>query len=152
MAVAPPALLRRLGTVIDPLWPKRSWPAGSMLRRLPAGIDADAPDRAVGARLADRRTGNEGLRGPAVDGKPLRGAVRAKGRRKTHLPTACDHTSALVPAQMDAGEKTNGTTRFQPLLDPLEDLAGTGATSDAMHTRHDHAVHLLDRQAQERPS
>ncbi|MFE7813007.1 hypothetical protein ACFU5P_13765, partial [Streptomyces sp. NPDC057433] len=65
----------------------------------------------------------------------------------THLPTACDHTSALVPAQMDAGEKTNGTTRFQPLPDTLEDLAGTVVTGDAMHTRHDHAVHLLDRQA-----
>ncbi|MEU3173478.1 transposase family protein [Streptomyces sp. NPDC007000] len=81
VAGAPPALLRRLGTVIDPLWPKRSRPAGSTIRRLPAGIDADAPDRAVGARLADRRTGNEGLRGPAVDGKPLRGAARAKGTK-----------------------------------------------------------------------
>ncbi len=48
---------------------------------------------------------------------------------------------------MDVGEKANGTTRFQPLPDTLEDLAGTGVTGDAMHTRHDHAVHLLDRQA-----
>ncbi|WP_256082669.1 hypothetical protein [Streptomyces sp. AVP053U2] len=67
--------------------------------------------------------------------------------RKIHLLTACDHASALVPAQMDVGEKANGTTRFQPLPDTLEDLAGTGVTGDAMHTRHDHAVHLLDRQA-----
>ncbi|GAA2244429.1 hypothetical protein GCM10010145_09090 [Streptomyces ruber] len=42
---APPALLQRLGTVIDPLLPERSWSAESTIRRLPAEIDADAPDR-----------------------------------------------------------------------------------------------------------
>ncbi|MEF9907233.1 ISAs1 family transposase [Streptomyces sp. P9-A2] len=111
-----------------------------------ARIDADALDRAVGARLADRQTGNEGLRGRAVDGKSLRGAARAKGR-KIHLLAACDHVSALVLAQMDVGEKTNEITRFRPLLGTLENLAGTVVTSDAMHTQHDHAVCLLDRQA-----
>ncbi len=55
--------------------------------------------------------------------------------------------NALVLAQMDVGEKTNEITRYRPLLDTLEDLAGTVVTSDAMHTQHDHAVYLLDRQA-----
>ncbi|MFF5157941.1 ISAs1 family transposase [Streptomyces sp. NPDC000348] len=145
-ADAPPALLERLGTAVDPLVPKRSWPAESTIRRLFARIDADALDRAVGAWLADRQTRGQGLRGLAVDGKSLRGAARAKGRR-IHLLAACDHVNALILAQMDVGEKTNEITRFRPLLDTLEDLAGTVVTSDAMHTRHDHAVHLLDRQA-----
>ncbi|WSV68178.1 ISAs1 family transposase [Streptomyces sp. NBC_01012] len=55
--------------------------------------------------------------------------------------------NALVLAQMDVGEKTNEITRFRPLLDTLEDRAGTVVTSDAMHTQHDHAVYLLDRRA-----
>ncbi|MFJ3310845.1 ISAs1 family transposase [Streptomyces sp. NPDC086549] len=146
VADAPPALLERLGTAVDPLVPKRSWPAESTIRRLLARIDADALDRAVGAWLADRQTRGQGLRGLAVDGKSLRGAARAKGR-KIHLLAACDHVNALVLAQMDVGEKSNEITRFRPLLDTLEDLAGTVVTSDAMHTQHDHAVYLLDRQA-----
>ncbi|MDT0548344.1 hypothetical protein [Streptomyces lonegramiae] len=88
VADAPPALLERLGTAVDPLVPKRSWPAESTIRRLLARIDADALDRAVGAWLADRQTRGQGLRGLAVDGKSLRGAARAKGR-KIHLLAAC---------------------------------------------------------------
>ncbi|MFB7740003.1 ISAs1 family transposase [Streptomyces sp. NPDC056112] len=33
------------------------------------------------------------------------------------------------------------------MLDTLENLAGTVVTSDAMHTQHDHAICLLNRQA-----
>ncbi|MFF4828473.1 ISAs1 family transposase [Streptomyces sp. NPDC001312] len=146
VADAPPVLLERLGTAVDPLAPKRSWPAESTIRRLLARIDADALDRAVGAWLADRQTRGQGLRGFAVDGKSLRGAARAKGR-KIHLLAACDHVNALVLARMDVGEKTNEIARFRPLLDTLEDLAGTVVTSDAIHTQHDHAVYLLNRQA-----
>ncbi len=50
--------------------------------------------------------------------------------------------NALVLAQTEVGEKTNEITRFRPLLDTLEDLADTVVTSDALHTRHDHAVYL----------
>ncbi|WAX78213.1 ISAs1 family transposase [Streptomyces sp. KMM 9044] len=92
------------------------------------------------------RPGGQGLRGLAVDEEPPRGAARAKGR-EIHLLAACDHANALVLAQMDVGEKTNEITRCRPLLDSIGDLAGTVVTSDAMHTRHDHAVYLLDRQA-----
>lgn len=87
VADTPTARLERLGAAVDPLVPKRSWPAESTIRRLLAGIDADALDRAVGARLADRQTRGQGLRGLAVDGKSLRGAARAKGR-KIHLLTS----------------------------------------------------------------
>ncbi|MFD8866788.1 transposase family protein [Streptomyces sp. NPDC059590] len=93
VADAPPALLERLGTAVDPLVPKRSWPAESTIRRLLARIDADALDRAVGAWLADRQTRGQGLRGLVVDGKSLRGAARAKGR-KIHLLAAYNHVNA----------------------------------------------------------
>ncbi|MBB5123598.1 hypothetical protein [Streptomyces griseoloalbus] len=74
VADAPPALLERLGTAVDPLVPKRSWPRRTSVRR---------PTRSP-------------------------------------LPASARHP---------------------------EDLAGTVVTSDAMHTQHDHAVYLLDRQA-----
>ncbi|MFF3380583.1 ISAs1 family transposase [Streptomyces sp. NPDC002680] len=118
--------------------------------RLLARIDGDALDRTVGCRLADRRskmTGTAWLRGLAVDGKSLRGAARAKGR-KIHLLAALRHATGLVLAQLDVGEKTNEVTCFQLLLDTGADLAGTVVTSDAMHTRREHADYLLSRRAQ----
>ena len=54
------------------------------MRRLLARIDGDALDRAVGSWLTDRRPKTEdpgGLRSLTVDGKSLRGATRAQGRR-----------------------------------------------------------------------
>ncbi|WP_260463714.1 hypothetical protein [Streptomyces sp. TRM72054] len=43
----------------------------------------------------------------------LRGAARADGR-KIHLLAALEHTSRLVLAQLDVGDKTNEITCFQP--------------------------------------
>ncbi|WP_392667092.1 ISAs1 family transposase [Streptomyces sp. LN785] len=146
VADAPTELLERLGTRVDPLFPERSWPAESTVRRLLARVDADVLDRAVGAWLADRQGRSDGLRGLAVDGKSLRGAARAGGRR-IHLLAACDHADGLVHAQMDVGEKTNEITRFQPLLDTLPDLSDIVVTSDAMHTQYDHATYLRERDA-----
>ncbi|MEW1569482.1 ISAs1 family transposase [Streptomyces sp. NPDC093509] len=81
-----------------------------------------------------------------VDGKSLRGAARADGRR-IHLLAACDHADGLVLAQIDVGEKTNEITRFQPLLDTLPDLSGIVVTSDAMRIQYDHATYLRGRDA-----
>jgi hypothetical protein len=106
VADAPTELLERLGTRVDPLFPERSWLAESTIRRLLEKVDAEVLDRAVGAWLADRQGRSDGLRGLAVDGKLLRGAARAGGRR-IHLLAACDHADGLVLAQMDVGEKTN---------------------------------------------
>ncbi|OAH10225.1 ISAs1 family transposase [Streptomyces jeddahensis] len=140
---APPSVLERLGVRPDPLSPKRCLPAEATVRRLLGRIDGDALDRAVGRWLADRRAGADGqLHAVAVDGKTLRGAARATGR-KIHLLAACDHLSGLVLAQLDVGEKTNEITCFQPLLESLADLAGVVVTSDAMHTQREHASYLL---------
>ncbi|WP_406210904.1 hypothetical protein OG331_49045 [Streptomyces sp. NBC_01017] len=92
-----PHILQRLGIRLGPLFPKRLLPAETTVRRLLARIDGDALDRAVGRRLADRRPKATGLRGLAVDGKSLRGAAKAKGR-KIHLLAALEHTTSLGPA------------------------------------------------------
>ncbi|WP_328663345.1 ISAs1 family transposase [Streptomyces sp. NBC_00328] len=146
IADAPPRVLERVGARTDPLQPRRVLPSETTVRRLLGRIDADALDRAVGHWLADRCPKPAGLRGLAVDGKSLRGAARAKGR-KIHLLAALDHTTGLVLAQLDVGERTNEITCFQPMLDSVADLTGTVVTSDAMHTQHEHAAYLLARAA-----
>jgi len=144
---APSHVLEHVGVRLDPLFPKRSLPAEMTVRRLLARIDGDALDLAVGRWLADRRNRTRGrLRGLAVDGKSLRGAARANGR-KIHLLAALDHTTGLVLAQLDVGEKTNEITCFQPLLETVADLAGVVVTSDAMHAQREHADYLLCREA-----
>nr|WP_260694876.1 ISAs1 family transposase [Streptomyces sp. IB201691-2A2] len=100
----------------------------------------------MGGWLADRRPESSGLRGLSVDGKSLRGAAKARGR-KVHLLAALEHTSGLVVAQLDVGEETGETTCFQPLLDTVANLAGTVVTSDALHTQREHAGYLLGRRA-----
>ncbi|GAB7189067.1 ISAs1 family transposase [Kitasatospora sp. Ki12] len=141
-----PQVLERLGVRPDPVLPRRLVPAETTVRRLLARIDGDAPDQAVGGWLADRRPAGSGLRGLSVDGKSPRGAAKARGR-KIHLLAAVEHTTGLVLAQLDVGEKNGETSRFQPLLDSVADLAGTVVTSDALHTQREHAGYLLGRRA-----
>ncbi|WP_405746439.1 ISAs1 family transposase [Streptomyces canus] len=145
-ADAPREVLDRIGAPRCPLTGIRPVPCETTIRRTLARLDADALDRAVGAWLADRRAqpGPKSRRAVAVDGKSLRGAARAAGR-KIHLLAALDHTSRLVLAQLDVGDKTNEITCFQPLLDTLADLADTVVTSDAMHTQREHAAYLAGR-------
>ncbi|WP_235902235.1 transposase family protein [Streptomyces sp. 1-11] len=126
VADAPPQVLERLGVRPDPVLPRRLVPAETTVRRLLACVHGDALDRAVGGWLADRCPVGSGLRGLSVDGKSLRGAARARGR-KIHLLAAVEHNTGLVLAQLDVGE----TTCFQPLLDTVADLAGR--SSPATH-------------------
>jgi len=127
-------------------------PDGATVRRVLARVDGDALDRAVSRWLATRRPEPPAPRGAgakrrrrlralAVDGKSLRGAARANGR-KIHLLAAVDHTSGLVLAQLDVGEKTGEITCFKPLLDTVEDLHGVVVTSGALHTQRTHARYL----------
>jgi predicted transposase YbfD/YdcC len=141
-------VLERPGVRYDPLTRRYTPPGETTVRRALAGVDGDALDGAVGQWLRDRsRPAADGkLHGLAVDGKSLRGAARAHGR-KIHLLAALDHTSGLVRAQMDVGEKTNEITCFQPLLNTVAELAGVVVTSDAMHTQREHADYLLGRGA-----
>ncbi|MEV7282137.1 ISAs1 family transposase [Streptomyces sp. NPDC093111] len=146
IADALPHVRERLGVRPDLVRPRRLVPWEAAVRRLLARIDGDALDLAVGGWLADRRPESTGLRGLSVDGKSLRGAAKAQGRR-IHLLAAVEHTTGLVLAQLDVGEKTGEVTRFQPLLDTAADLATTVVTSDALHTQREHATYLLGRGA-----
>ncbi|MEZ0096034.1 ISAs1 family transposase [Streptacidiphilus sp. EB129] len=148
-ADAPQSVLAALGGPVDVLTGHYPVPGEATLRRVLARVDGDALDKAVGQWLADRRQATPqatGLRGIAVDGKSLRGAARAGGRR-IHLLAALDHTSGLVLAQLDVGEKTNEITCHQPLLEIVADLADAVVTSDALHTQRDHATYLTGRGA-----
>ncbi|MFF1682835.1 hypothetical protein ACFVYG_43235 [Streptomyces sp. NPDC058256] len=109
IADAPAHVLHRLGVGSDPLQPRRTLPSETTLRRLLARIDGDALNQASGSRLTDRRPKSTGLRGLSVDGKSLRGVAKARGR-KIHLLAALEHTTGLVLAQLDVGEKTNEIT------------------------------------------
>lgn len=146
IADAPGYVLEQVGADLDPLLPRRVLPAETTVRRLLARVDGDALDRAIGRWLADRRPKTTGLRGLAVDGKSLRGAAKAKGR-KIHMLAAQEHATGLVLAQLDVGEKTNEITCFQPLLDAVTDLTGVVIASDAMHTWREHADYILGRDA-----
>ncbi|MFF0451723.1 ISAs1 family transposase [Streptomyces sp. NPDC004609] len=146
-ADAPQAVLERLGARRDPFSGRRQAPCETTIRRILAEIDGDELDRAVGGWLAARRAQITGipLRALAVDGKSLRGAARADGRR-IHLLSAVDHATSAVLGQVDVEDKTNEIPRFQPLLDDI-DVKGTVVTSDALHTQRDHATYLLNRGA-----
>lgn len=155
-ADAPVNTLVALGGMPDRLTGRCPVPDEATIRRVLARVDGDALDRAVGRWLAARRPEPQQPRGPgarrrrtlraiAVDGKNLRGAARANGR-KIHLLAAVDH-AGLVLAQLDVGEKTNEITCFQPLLDQVADLCGVVVTSDALHTQRTHADYLTGRGA-----
>ncbi|TWG02149.1 phospholipase D-like protein [Streptomyces brevispora] len=62
VADAPPALLERLGTVVDPLYPKRSWPAESTIRRLLARVDTDASPSGGSGTTASGAAAARGVR------------------------------------------------------------------------------------------
>jgi predicted transposase YbfD/YdcC len=157
VADAPVDTLVALGGVPDRLTGRCPIPDESTIRRVLAGVDGDALDRAVSRWLSVRRPEPQRPRGAgakrrrtlralAVDGKSLRGAARANGR-KIHLLAAVDHASGLVLAQLDVGEKSGEITCFQPLLDTIEDLRGVVVTSDALHTQRTHAHYLQGRGA-----
>ncbi|WP_329138242.1 ISAs1 family transposase [Streptomyces sp. NBC_01476] len=123
------------------------------MRRVLQRIDGDALDAAIGgwltARAAAANAGGRDSHSPsqpvraavAVDGKSLRGAVRADGRR-VHLLSAL-RGDGVVLAQREVGAKSNEITAFRPLLAPL-DLTGAVVTFDALLTRTDHAKFLVE--------
>ncbi|WP_327129374.1 ISAs1 family transposase [Streptomyces sp. NBC_01727] len=122
----------------------RRTPSSAMIGRVQGAVDGDAPDRAVGAYLADRhRAAAEPAQAPspsasgrprviAVDGKALRGSARLIATHR-HLLSAVTHGTVVTLAQVEVGAKTNETRHFQPLLAPL-DLADAVVTFDALHS------------------
>ncbi|MGY4921912.1 ISAs1 family transposase [Streptomyces sp. 900105755] len=147
-ADAPGQLLLRCGAALrDPDQPYRA-PSKATVRRVLQRVDGDALDAAISGWLTARadasRAADEDKHTPsgpvraavAVDGKSLRGAIRADGRR-VHLLSAL-RDDGLVLAQREVDAKSNEITAFRPLLEPL-DLTGAVVTFDALLTQTDHA-------------
>jgi hypothetical protein len=111
-------------------------------------VDPQALDRLVGGWLGARQPPAAAAAGTAtdegavaVDGKTLRRAVDANGRR-VHLLAALHQQQGTVLAQRRVDGKSNEITGFQPLLDEV-DLEGAVVTADALHCQRDHARYLV---------
>jgi predicted transposase YbfD/YdcC len=150
---APCQVLAALGVRRDPLTGAWRPPGEATVRRVLARIDADALDRAIGARLAARPppppanpppAARSPRRAVAIDGKTLRGSGHHNGPQ-VHLLAVMDHTTRAILGQTDVDPTTNEIARFRPLLDGL-DLTATVVTADALHTQREHADWLVTQQ------
>nr|WP_243715236.1 ISAs1 family transposase [Micromonospora sp. KC207] len=119
-------------------------PSEAMIRRLLQALDPQLLTAAIGVWLASR-TATAASTTPqaiAVDGKTLRGS-RTTDTAARHVMTACDQTTGVVLAGIDV----DGHTRFQPLLDQINDLRDTVITADALHCQREHVTYLAERGA-----
>jgi hypothetical protein len=133
------AQLKRLRARFDRRTARFVAPSEPTVRRVLQSIDAETVDAALSAWLLGLADADDAL---AVDGKTLRGAVRADGRQ-VHLLGAFLHDQGATVAQREIPAKTNEIPEIQPLLEPLE-LAGRVVTADAMHTQHETARFLIE--------
>ncbi|MGW1365329.1 ISAs1 family transposase [Streptomyces chartreusis] len=128
---------------------RRRAPSHATFTRLPAALDGDALDAAIGAYLAGHNrtgadaTGSVPRPAIAVDGKALSGSAHRQQRHR-HLLSAVTHAPTVTLAQREVGAKASETAAFRPLLEPL-DLTGTVVTFDALHSVKDQ-VHWLVRE------
>jgi hypothetical protein len=137
-----PEQLARLGARPSPYTGRYTPPDEATIRRALQRVDAQALDRLVGGWLGARQPpADADDKAVAVDGKTLRGAVDADGRR-VHLLAALHQQKGTVLAQRRVDGKTNEITGFRPLLDEV-DLAGRVVTADALHCQRDHAHYLV---------
>jgi predicted transposase YbfD/YdcC len=138
------AVLTAVGIRRHPLRWRRS-PSRTTIGRILAAVDGDALDRAVGDYLTARDTATAPAgqrRMIAVDGKSLKGSARLSAARR-HLLCAVTHHRTATLAQAEVGAKTNETTHFQPLLEPL-DLDATLVTFDALHSVQANVTWLIE--------
>lgn len=146
-----PEQLARLGARPSPYTGRYTPPDEATIRRALQRVDPQALDRLVGGWLGARQPpaadGTAADDSPvddqavAVDGKTLRGAVDADGRR-VHLLAALHQQQGTVLAQRRVDGKTNEITGFQPLLEEV-DLEGMVVTADALHCQRAHARYLV---------
>jgi hypothetical protein len=136
-----PEQLARLGARPSPYTGRYTPPDEATIRRALQRVDAQALDRLVGGWLGARQPpADADDKAVAVDGKTLRGAVDADGRR-VHLLAALHQQQGTVLAQRRVDGKSNEITGFQPLLEV--DLAGRVVTADALHCQRAHARYLV---------
>src|SRR5665811_1687935 len=144
-ADCPQPVLARLGAKHHPVKGRYVAAHADTIRRALASVDAAALDEVVGAWLFRQvRAGHVDADQLvlALDGKSMRGALRADGRA-VHLFAAMVHGAGIVVGQQQVDAKSNEITAFRPLLDDL-DLEGALVTADAMHTHRGNASWLVD--------
>src|SRR5256885_2187483 len=118
----------------------------STFRRAFALVSADVLDRVLGAWLWTRAVQAGGRLVIAIDGKTVRGAKNKEGKAP-HLVAALAHGTGAVLGQVAAEATSNEIPAVRELLKAFAGLAGAVFTTDAMHTQHDTAQAILDRQA-----
>lgn len=144
-ADCPQSVLARLGAKHHPVTQRYVAPHADTIRRALASVDAHALDEVVGAWLLRQvRAGHldHDQLVLALDGKSMRGALRADGRA-VHLFAAMVHGAGIVVGQQEVDHKSNEITALKPLLDGL-DLSGALVTADALHTQRETARWLVE--------
>jgi predicted transposase YbfD/YdcC len=118
----------------------------STFRRAFALVSPDVLDRVLGAWLWTRAARAGGRLVIAIDGKTVRGAKNKDGKAP-HLVAALAHGIGAVLGQVAVDAKSNEIPAVRELLKAFASLAGVVITIDAMHTQHDTAQVILERQA-----
>jgi hypothetical protein len=78
----------------------------------------------------------------AVDGKVLKGVVRAEGTQ-VHLLSVFLHGQGVTIAQKEIARKTNEILELRNLLSDV-DITGKVVTADALHTQRETARFLVE--------
>jgi len=81
----------------------------------------------------------------AIDGKTVHGANRKRGKAP-HLAAALAHGTGAVPGQVAAEEKSNEIPAARELPKAFAGPAAVLLTTGALHTQHDTARAILERQ------
>ena len=118
----------------------------STFRRTFALVSPDVLDRVLGAWLWTRAVRTGGRLVIAIDGKTVRGAKNKDGKAP-HLVAALAHGIGAVLGQVAVDAKSNEIPAARELLKAFASLAGVVITIDALHTQHDTAQIILERQA-----
>ncbi|MDR7928831.1 ISAs1 family transposase [Acidithiobacillus thiooxidans] len=137
-AVLTQAQLKRIRARFDPKTKRYVAPSEPTIRRVLQGADVEALDAAIGAWLL----GTAGFEAVAVDGKVLKGAVRAEGAQ-VHLLSAFLHGQGVTIAQKQIARKTNEIPELRNLLQDVN-IAGKVVTADALHTQRETARFLVE--------
>jgi len=111
-------------------------PSEKTFRAVLARVDPDDLNRRLSAYFTAHATRMDpaGLVPIALDGKTLRGALRAKAAA-THLVSVFAHCARLVLGQLAVAEKSNEIPCVRALLKMLPRRVRWLATVDAMHTQ-----------------
>jgi DDE_Tnp_1-associated len=143
----PACLLDLLGCRRHPTSGRPLAPSGATPRRVPAGVQADALDMAVGAWLRTHAACDEQGWTIAVDGKDLHGSWDDGGRlvlfsAMTHRR---DGQDAVVTGQSAVPAGTTETTQVRMPVETMgTGIAGALVTADAAHTCTATARYLVE--------